>query len=204
MRQRWARTWRALAGEQEAGGAAIFDELVARYAEPHRAYHNLDHIADCLLTLDSVANLVEQVAEVEAAAWFHDAVYDPRRADNEAQSALLAERLLAGVSTPIVERMAVLIHLTDHQHDDLTGDAAVLCDVDLAILGASREQFAIYDAAIREEYDWVPQDAYRAGRGRVLARFLDRPRIYQTDYFHARLEESARANLTRALEQYRA
>lgn len=205
LRQRWAQTWRALAGERDAG-AAVFDELATRYNETHRAYHNLNHIADCLITLESAAHLVERPVEVEAAVWFHDAVYDTRRADNEAQSAVLAERLLgrSGVASPVVARIAELIRITTHERHDLTGDAAVLCDVDLAILAGPPERFAAYDAAIRVEYDWVPEAAYRAGRGRVLARFLERPRIYQTDYFYSRLEDAARANLKQAIERYRA
>lgn len=204
LRKWWARTWHALVGERGADGATVFDELAARYNEAHRAYHNLNHIANCLITLESAADLTERLTEVEAAVWFHDAVYDPRRADNEARSAALAERLLgrAGVAAPVVARIAEQIRLTTHQRDDLTGDAAVLCDVDLSILGAPPERFAAYDAAIREEYAWVPDGGYRAGRGRLLVRFLDRPRIYQTEHFHARLEDAARVNLMRALKLY--
>jgi predicted metal-dependent HD superfamily phosphohydrolase len=147
--------------------------------------------------------LVES-AEVELAIWFHDAVYDPRRGDNEEQSARLAEeQLIAAEVDPVsATHVANLIRLTNHEHDQLEGDAAVLCDVDLAILGAEPRRFERYDAAIRQEYEWVPESVYRIERGRVLARFLDRPHIYHTPFFHDMLEERARENLTRAIKAY--
>jgi predicted metal-dependent HD superfamily phosphohydrolase len=184
---------------------AVYNELVARHAEPHRAYHTLEHIEECLRHLDMARHLIARPVEVELAVWFHDAVYDPRRGDNEEQSAALARQRLraGGADEGMAARVADLIQLTNHAHPDLTGDAAVLCDVDLAILGAEPARFDRYDAAISREYDWVPLDIYRIERGHVLARFLDRPRVYHTSYFYDMLEARARANLWRAAARYR-
>ena len=57
-----------------------------------------------------------------------------------------------------------------------------------------------YDAAIAAEYaQAVPPEAYAAGRARFLRGLLDKDRIFLSDYFHARLDTQARANLRRAL-----
>lgn len=196
--------WRALWPVNMAEGDAVYGDLVARYAEPHRAYHTLDHIADCLHRLDEVCSLLARPREAELALWFHDVVYDSRRADNEERSAALAAEALraAGVGEEAVERIAGLIRLTSHTAAELAGDGALVCDIDLAILGASPEQFAQYDAAIRREYDWVPEDIFRRERARVLAGFLARPRIYHTLYFVEALEQRARANLSAAVRRY--
>ena len=196
----WGVLWREVS---VIDGEPIFLDLVARYAEPHRAYHTLEHISECLTHLDMVRHSLARPLEVELALWFHDAIYDPRRGDNEEQSALLAKRQLraAGVDDHVAARVADLIRLTNHAQDGLTGDAAVLGDIDLAILGAEPGRFARYDAAIRQEYDWVPDPVYRVERGRVLAGFLARPRIYHIPFFFAQLEKPARANLTTALQQ---
>ncbi len=199
---RWRALWRTVAsGDSEA----VYQGLAARYAEPHRAYHTLEHIGECLLHLDSARRLLSRPAAVELALWFHDAVYDPRRADNEEQSARLARHVLLteGVEMGLVESVAAMIRLTSHERDDLEGDAAVLCDVDLAILGAEPERFDRYDAAIRREYDWVPEEIYNRGRGRVLARFLDRPHIYHSPFFRDGREKRARENIARAIQRYR-
>jgi predicted metal-dependent HD superfamily phosphohydrolase len=69
------------------------------------------------------------------------------------------------------------------------------------ILGAGDERFDEYDAAIREEYSFVPIDTYRERRAEILKSFLARPRIYLTDDYHSRLDRLARANLQRAIDR---
>jgi predicted metal-dependent HD superfamily phosphohydrolase len=199
---RWRQAWRAVVPDDD--GDEIFQALIACYAEPHRAYHTLDHIRDCLRQLDLAHPLLSRAGEAELAVWFHDVVYDAGRNDNEARSAewaetALIEKKVAGVT---VQRIGELIRLTTHQDNHLTGDAALVCDADLAILGAEPARFDAYDLAIRLEYAWVPEPAYRRGRAEVLARFLSRPRIYHSSFFYERLEQLARANLRRAVERY--
>lgn len=169
--------WRALWSGDAVDGDAIYRDLVARYAEPHRAYHTLDHVADCLHWLDEVRPLLARPDEAEWAIWFHDAVYDPQRADNEERSAALAAEALTAlaVDAAVGARVADLIRLTSHTTDALTADGAVVCDIDLAILGAPPQRFEQYDAAIRQEYAWVPEAIFRRERKRVLAGFLGRP-----------------------------
>lgn len=195
---RWRAVWPAVAATD---GEAIFNDLQARYSEPHRAYHNLEHIRECLDQFDTARHLAARPVEIELAIWFHDAIYDSWRDDNEERSALLAAETLeaAGVDPATVERVAQLIRLTTHSAEQLNDDAALLCDIDLAILGAPPERFARYDADIRHEYQWVPEEVYRRERARVLARFLGRERIYITPFFFDRLERQARTNLSERL-----
>ena len=199
-RSRWRAVWQAVAA---TGGDSIFDDLLGRYAETRHAYHNPEHIQKCLDHLDAARHLMARPAEVELAIWFHDAIYDPQRNDNEERSALLAEETLrAGNEPEMAQRVGDLIRLTTHASIQLTGDEALLCDIDLAILGAPPERFARYNDAIRREYDWVPDDVYQRERTRVLAHFLERPRIYYSEFFFDRLETQARANITAALQKY--
>lgn len=190
---------RRLGGCGEA--AASFAALDGAYAEPHRAYHNAAHIADCLRQLDSVHGLAERPDEIEAAVWFHDAVYDPRAADNEERSANWATTALrqGGVEPAAIDRIAAMILATRHSGEPDSPDAALLLDVDLSILGREPDAFAEYDRGIRAEYAWVPDDEYRAGRSAVLEGFLRRPTIYRRDSFRSRYEVQARQNLERAV-----
>lgn len=48
----------------------------------------------------------------------------------------------------------------------------------------------------------MAEDVFRRERGRVLAAFLARPRIFRTAYFHTRYEAPARENITRAILRY--
>jgi predicted metal-dependent HD superfamily phosphohydrolase len=200
---RFAGLVRRLGGARAA--APSFDGLIAAYAEPHRAYHDVNHVDDCLTKFDAARDLAERPDEVEAAIWFHDAVYDPKAKDNEERSAERAAEALsaAGVDSEVLRRVVSLILATKHDREPFGPDEALLIDVDLSILGRAPEVFAAYDAAIRQEYAWVPDGQYRAGRRAVLQRLLDRPAIYVTAYFRDRYEEQARRNLTAAIDRLR-
>jgi predicted metal-dependent HD superfamily phosphohydrolase len=186
---------------------SIRAELTRAYAAPDRYYHNMVHVETLLgLMREHLPSLTDPVA-VEAAIWFHDAIYDTRRNDNEARSADLAVDRLSGMASPEQsERIAAMIRATaDHAlpspfDEGFAADCALFLDMDLAILAGAAKEFAAYEEAVRREYSWVPQPMWIAGRRKVLEKFLARPSIYASPQFRARCEEAARANLGRALE----
>jgi predicted metal-dependent HD superfamily phosphohydrolase len=196
---RWARVWRqaTTTGEPQQ----VYDELASRYSEPHRHYHNLRHIADCLAEFDTARQLVKDPVAVELAIWFHDAIYDTHAADNEERSAGLAtERITqAGGNAAMGESVANLILATKAHDPVLHPDAQLLVDVDLSILGQPTERFQDYETRIRREYDWVPEETFAAKRAEILERFLVRKRIYATDHFFAKYEQQARFNLQNSI-----
>ncbi|WP_328223460.1 HD domain-containing protein [Streptomyces sp. NBC_00310] len=174
------------------------DNLIERWSEPQRKYHTLDHLT---AVLDRVEVLEDHAADpdlVRLAAWFHDAVYLPERSTNEERSARLAERALreAGVAQEKVAEVVRLVLLTvthDPADDDPNGQ--VLCDADLAILASAPDAYAAYAAAVRAEYGFVPDEAFRAGRAAVLRQLLDLPRLFRTPYGQREWEGRARENL---------
>lgn len=181
---------------------ATFSDLHARYAEKHRCYHTLRHVDSCLSWLDWFTFAAERPAEVELALWFHDVVYDPTASDNEAKSAEFAHQRLRAVGVPSdsLERICQHIMATaDHQ--GICGDAALVVDIDLAILAANGADFARFEAQIRKELEWVPEPLYRLGRRRVLKRFYRRPFIYSLAPLRELFESAAKNNLRRVLEE---
>jgi predicted metal-dependent HD superfamily phosphohydrolase len=179
-------------------GEGVFAETVRLYGGPERHYHNLDHLADVLRSIDGLQHLALHPDTVRFAAWFHDAVYDPRASDNEERSAALAGDRLQQLRMPPETVAAVrrLVLLTrQHLADPDDPDGHVLVDADLAILGAPPADYQRYAGQIRREYGWVPGAEYRMGRIVVLRRFLERPRLYFTDEMHRAREEQARDNL---------
>ncbi|WP_296509831.1 N-methyl-D-aspartate receptor NMDAR2C subunit [Rhodoferax sp.] len=184
-----------------ADGAALCEALLAAYAEPHRQYHSTQHLTECLQSFEAVCHLAQRPAEVALALWFHDAVYDVQRHDNEAQSAAWAREALttAGVQADVTERVCALVMATRHTSAPAAGDAQLLVDIDLSILGADAQRFAQYEQQILEEYAFVPEAVFRTKRKEVLQSFSDRPRIYGTEHFYDALEVRARANLARAV-----
>ncbi|WP_149824619.1 HD domain-containing protein [Streptomyces tailanensis] len=174
------------------------ENLLKRWSEPQRRYHTLDHLVAVLDHIDTLEEYADDPDLVRLAAWFHDAVYLPERSTNEERSARLAERALpeAGMPEEKVAEVARLVRLTV-THDPAEGDrnGAVLCDADLAILAAAPDAYAAYVAAVREEYGFVPDEAFREGRGAVLRQLLALPRLFRTPYGEREWEARARENL---------
>jgi predicted metal-dependent HD superfamily phosphohydrolase len=190
LRPRLLRRW--------PGPEAIGADLLRRYTETHRRYHTTAHLAEVLDHVEELAAEAADAGAVRLAAWFHDAVYDPARGDNEERSAVLAERMLAETDLPagIVAEVARLVRLTTtHDPRDDDDNGAVLCDADLAILAAAPDRYAAYAAAVREEYAAVPDEAFRQGRADVLRGLLGLPVLFRTAPARERWEEAARHNV---------
>lgn len=180
--------------------------LEKHWRGPHRHYHGLAHLGECLARFVEVRGLAQDAEVVEAALWFHDAIYDARRTDNEACSAALARTMLTpkGILNERIAHVEEIIRATRHAAPSGDPDTQLTCDIDLAILGADAERFDAYERDVRAEYAWVPMPIYRVKRAEILMRFLASPRIYQTAHFHALLNDSARDNLAHSLEILRA
>jgi len=195
----WIATMRRVGARGDVADTGA--RLLARWAEPHRRYHDLAHLDTVLRHVDDLAAHARNPDAVRLAAWFHDAVYHGR-GDDEAASAELAATELAALRIPaaLVDEVVRLVRLTathDPEPDDANG--TVLCDADLAILASPPNAYDAYAAAVRAEYAHVPADAFRAGRGHVLRTLLSRPALFRTPYAHDAWESAARANLEREL-----
>ncbi|MFD7610342.1 hypothetical protein [Streptomyces sp. NPDC059828] len=209
LRDRWHLALLAVREEPLLPGAdspdpfPYADDLLRRWSEPQRRYHTVDHLTAVLDHIDTLAEYADNPDLVRLAAWFHDAVYDPERSMNEERSARLAEKALpeAGLTRQGTDEVARLVRLTiSHAAQDGDRNGMVLCDADLAILASAPEAYAAYAAAVREEYGFVPDDAFRVGRADVLRHLLDLPRLFRTPYGEREWEAAARHNLSTELE----
>jgi len=182
-------------------GAASAADLIARWSTPGRAYHTVDHLAACLRDFLPTRNLAQDHLAVELALWCHDAVYDPRRDDNEAVSADLARAIAGqvGWTAARAARVADLVMATTHRRPPGDADAALLIDCDFSILGADAVDFDAYENGIRQEYVWVDEATFRRVRAGILAKFLARPALYNHRWFAVRYEDRARGNLRRSI-----
>ncbi len=172
------------------------------YEQPERAYHGLAHIHALLAHLQTHADLVQDPEAVALAIWFHDAVYDTTRHDNEVQSAALAARHLHEWGCPAdqVEAVVSMVEATArHEWIDRNPDTAVFLDFDLSILASPPLVYDGYSLQIQQEYGWVPPQVYQPARARVLQSFLDRPFVYFTPSLRSLWEAAARANVAREL-----
>ena len=197
----WVATWRALQVTSSPALARLHNDLVRRYSEPHRHYHTRQHLAECFEKVHEIIALAEHPAEVKVGLWFHDAIYDTHRHDNEERSASWARSVARdlGAGVEAAQRIYDLIMFTRHAAEPAGIDAQVLVDADLSILGAQPARFQQYETQVRSEYGWVADATFRSVRAQILRQFLDRPYVFCTAPFRDRYEAQARRNLQQSL-----
>jgi predicted metal-dependent HD superfamily phosphohydrolase len=192
----WLALGRRIGARDDVAGAGA--NLLGRWAEPHRAYHDLAHLDEVLTRVDLLADEAEDADAVRLAAWFHDAVYDPKAADNEERSAWLATTVLhrLQVPEPTVAQVARLVRVTaTHEAPDGDRDAAVLCDADLGVLAATAARYSTYVDGVRREYAHVDDATFARGRAAVLRGLVAHEPLFRTAYGREQWESAARANV---------
>lgn len=208
VRNNFEYVWRAL--ELKGDWKPRFDQIAAAYTQEDRHYHNLQHLDACFHEMQDyrashVLQGIDYFDEVEMALYLHDFVYDTKSAVNELESALWGAQMLrdAGADPMRIWRIFTMVMATFHSASSPIELPAcqVTVDIDLSILGASPERFNEVSQAIRKEYAWVSEDLYRTNRTRMLNSFLQRERIYGTDYFFTKYEQAARRNLELAISE---
>ncbi|GAA1115962.1 DUF4031 domain-containing protein [Citricoccus alkalitolerans] len=188
----------------------VVADLLARWSEPHRHYHDRSHLLAVLRAIDVLVRHGEDCGRwtrsVKLAAWFHDAVYrgDPAlpAGQDEEDSAVLAEQTLSelGLPDPEIEETARLVRMTA-THDPDPGDrtGAVFSDADLEVLGRSRGDYARYLSAVRQDFAHVPDADFASGRAGVVQSLLALDPLYRTTTGERLWERHARRNLSAEL-----
>lgn len=186
---------------------ALAAELLEAWSSPGRHYHQARHLL-------AVLEAVEQHKPANAfklAAWFHDAVYDPTRTDNEELSAQWLERSTTElVRDGTLERADVtlalrMIRATARPLDPLPPDDPVgaFLDADFQIFASVSEDYDRYVRDVRREYAFVPDDMFAHGRRTFLESLQSA--VEQRGFFfrHASplAEWLARENLARELRE---
>lgn len=199
------RRWLSLCARIEANGDARppYRDLICRYGERFRTYHNFGHILDCLKQFDTVRSLAVVPDAVELAIWFHDSVYEIRGVDNEERSAALAVDFVTEFCLPEnwKKLQYSLVMATKHTGNLVDPDEQLIADIDLAGLGLPEEDFDRYEKLVRAEYESITDPDFLRGRRAILQRFVDRPHIYGTAVFREKYEAQARRNLERSISR---
>ena len=203
LKSDWFELFPAIS-ENDERLSEIFDCLVQKYSEKHRFYHNLSHVNSLLGAAEDFKEKFADDRSVKLAIWFHDAVYEPKRTDNEVQSARLAVQSLEKLEIPekLIERTRRMILATEkHNAETMDFDGRLFLDLDLGILGADEKIYGEYKRAIRREYSFVPFFLYRRLRRRILENFLTREFLYFTREMREKFEKRARQNIANEIKE---
>ena len=180
---------------------SLWREIHRKYSEPHRYYHTLKHLEQIYKELEGLTlNPV-----IEFAIFYHDVIYDVEKNNNEEESALLTcKRLEAlGVKKKLINDVSQLIILSKKHEPTPVEDYKLFLDADIGILGASPSDYEKYIQNIQKEYCIYDESTYNNGRKKVLSHFLEKSRLYQSEYFNNKYEEPARTNILTEYHQIR-
>lgn len=184
--------------------------LVTLYNEGHRYYHTLNHVYDCLTKLEEYTEAEPRMLGslyheyIEAALWFHDAVYNPSSKKNEINSALLFANFANDRKDIPGHGLEEIKHaiLATQTHKPTCFTEQVVCDIDLSILGSSEKQYSEYVFGIRKEY--VPiygPNKVDEGRKLFIQKMLSQNNIFHIGYFKTKYEPNVKQNLLRELDE---
>ena len=206
FQQQFSHAWRKLLPQFSSEHWSVeqhercLEKLLHAYQEPQRAYHQVQHIVECLALFENVQSQIEDGFALQLAIFFHDVVYQPRSSSNEQDSVLwMRQQLTDALPKAQLDKIATWILATQQHLVASEPDLAYLLDIDLAILGSSPQRFAEYQQQIQQEYMWVDELMYQEKRHAVLRQFYLTQPLYQTRYFQQHYEQQAKNNLLQAL-----
>lgn len=177
--------------------ATLWEEIEIKYSGKNRYYHNLHHLENLLQELTAVKHLISDWNTILFTLFYHDAIYNILKSDNEEKSAALAAKRMkeAGVPQEMINLCKEQILATKSHAVSINADTNSFTDADLSVLGQSWEVYSAYFKNIRKEYTFYPDMIYKPGRKKVIQHFLMMERIYKTDHFYRKYEAQARLNL---------
>jgi predicted metal-dependent HD superfamily phosphohydrolase len=180
----------------------LWGEIEEAYSTKDRHYHTLQHLDFMHRKLSAFHDQLTDADAVWFALFYHDAIYDVRRKDNEEQSAALALQRLTALSVPKKIMHLCREHIMATRAHTLSDnpDSNLFIDADLSILGQDAETYHTYSRQIRREYKIYPDAVYNNGRKKVLERFLQATYIFKTISFREMYEQSARFNIATELK----
>lgn len=179
------------------GSDRLGRELLRRWQEPHRQYHDVRHLAQLLSALRELCG-GPPPRPLALAAWFHDAVHDGAAGTDERASAELARNELSGTGLPtneVAEVVRLILLTIDHSPEPGDGTGALLVDADLSILGQPPGRYHYYSRGIRLEYPDLPDAVFASGRLQVLDKLSSKRPLFGTPAGRGFWEIQARGNL---------
>lgn len=180
--------------------------LTTLYTQPHRYYHNINHINFCLGQLELVPKLDSYEEKIVTyAIWYHDAIYNPYSIKNEAASAELfrATHTNSDISVYINNIEDAILETAYHTDDVLepTSTTALMLDIDLAGLGQDWETFSDNGDMIRLEYSHIDDYTFTHNRLKFFEALARKSHIYYTEFFSHKYEVAAQTNVDNEIKR---
>lgn len=174
----------------------LWYEIEKSYTKKSRRYHNLNHLLSMFELVSEVIHKLKSPDVVYFAIFYHDIVYNVIFQDNEERSSIIAKKNLKriGLNDYSIQKCVDMIVSTKYHKLSNDSDTNYLLDIDMSILGYSRDKYLEYVENVRKEYSVYPNLVYNIGRSKALNGFLS-SNIFHTKEFSEKYEESAKTNI---------
>jgi len=184
--------------------------LTTLLTQPHRHYHNINHVNDCLTELYQYYLNTENknMSHIQAMIltymiWYHDAIYNPYSPSglNEEQSAILYSS--EDYSPTIRHAIRATADHVRTQEDNPSSNPSfgewpltkIMLDIDLSGFGKPMHVYANNSMNIRREYYNTTNIDFVKGRLAFLQRINQRESFYYTDYFRDLYHSKSKENV---------
>jgi predicted metal-dependent HD superfamily phosphohydrolase len=169
------------------------EAAVRRLQEPHRRYHNLEHVLEMWRWHREYSRGQFSDAVVASFCLYHDVIYQPCAKDNELRSA----DLWLTVSDDRLVHQAILAS-ADHfkVHREPCVDWCL--NLDLLRLGTPNHEFTQHGLDIRAEYAQLSEHQWAKASSEFRSKVMAQSTIFRFAEF-AVFEKQARYNLATAL-----
>jgi len=179
----------------ESYNLICWNEVKDLHSQPTRHYHNLDHLKLMVFEFQILKTKPTNYDTILFSLFYHDAIYDSTKKENEEQSYRLLEQRLQPTTFKYIQNCKAIIEATKTHESNKTYEIALFLDIDLAILGQKSSLYEKYRSNIRAEYSILNDIEYQNGRLSVLNRMIQSKSIYKTEFFIEKYEKRARLNI---------
>jgi len=147
-------------------------DLEKRWREPHRYYHNIDHLILILKDIEKDIDFkhlsIYEKHAILLAAFFHDAVYDPKKDDNEEKSVKIFRFAFKNTDPKMTSTVSDLIMVTKYRKRPITKLKRILWDADNAGFKKGYSWLFKTEKLIQKEYSYLPKEKFREGKIKFL------------------------------------
>jgi predicted metal-dependent HD superfamily phosphohydrolase len=147
-------------------------QLKQLWSEKTRFYHNASHLIQILQDIEKNLWFDElQSYEKRAlllAAFFHDAIYDPKKKDNENKSIEFFKASWKGTDQYVFKEVIKLIETTKHRKRPINKLEKIFWDADNSGFKHGYALLIKNENLIRKEFSHVPANKYKEGRVKFL------------------------------------
>lgn len=139
------------------------EDILLRWNEPHRCYHNQTHLDDLLTKIESLSVKEDDRDVLIVAALFHDIVYDPSSKENEELSDKLFHKNSDDKTYKHKDVITIILETKDHKPTTIL--SKLFSDLDMSVMTESYENLLKWEEGIFGEYSPVfGKELYKIGR----------------------------------------